>query len=118
MATSPECSAAWRAFRMALPAKVVSVSSGSGIESAPADTRLKRASSRAASSTALPGLWVAATSLSPLGSVNAMPCPACVPIAADFLRVCDPGCKSGRICAIKSIVRCNKETTKNLIVFR
>src|SRR5260370_344506 len=64
MAITPERSAAKRAFSMALPTKVDSVSSGSGRPSSPAETRAKRPSSRAAISGSLPGLWVATRSFS------------------------------------------------------
>ena len=72
MAGAPEASAAARAFSIALPMKVASVSSGSGRPSSPAETSEKRPSSRAEISGTLPGLCVATTSRPPGSSVRAI----------------------------------------------
>ena len=65
---SPERSAASRAFKSALSAKVLPISSGSGRPSSSAPTQaIPSGSIRAAISRNLPGLCVAMTSLSPIG---------------------------------------------------
>ncbi len=71
-AIRPLAVAAALALIMALPAKVVSGSSGSGRPSSPAEITWKRPSSRACSSRALPGLWVAATRRVPGSSRRGM----------------------------------------------